>query len=313
MLFGEHLLERMVLGVDLRAGRAVGTRRQPRVRALWSESKEALVTAVGLNGFEPSTDWLLGAATVVLVGVGAWCLAASPGAHPARCRDVRRRRRPLRRPLLGRASASCPGCFTACPLAAVGVVLAWSRRACRVPALLAVVALPIVWIAQYSGNAKPQWGGRYELLSGVLLAVVAVVALRDRRAALVATVALSVAVTACGVAWLSVRSHAVADGMETLVARHDQAVVSMEGHLLREGGAFYDPDRHWLTATTGQELRKAVGIVRAAGDTEVAVIAPAAERVPARLGGFVRNGERGLEIRPGERLRVLTYRDSASP
>ena len=38
---------------------------------------------------------------------------------------------------------------------------------------------------------------------------------------------------------------------ETLIARHDQAVVSMEGHLLREGGAFYDADRHWLTATSG--------------------------------------------------------------
>jgi hypothetical protein len=87
----------------------------------------------------------------------------------------------------------------------------------------------------------------------------------------------------------------------------------MEGHLFREGGAFYDPDRHWLTATTGQELRKAVRIVGDAGDTEVAVIAPAGAPLPSRLGSFARRAESGLEVRPGERLRVVTYRDSASP
>ncbi len=227
----------------------------------------------------------------MLVGAGAWCLA----------------RRPARVPLgaglfalavglyVARFSIGLgfvPGLLTACPLAAAGLALAWSRRECRTPAVLAVGALPIVWVAQYSGNAKPQWGGRYELLSGVLLAVVAVVALRGRRAALITTVALSVAVTACGVAWLSERSHAIADGMETLISRHDQAVVSMEGHLFREGGAFYDPDRHWLTATTGQELRKAVRIVGDAGDTEVAVIAPAGAPLPSRLGSFAPPGRR---------------------
>ena len=119
--------------------------------------------------------------------------------------------------------------------------------------------------------------------------------------------------TACGVALLSERSHAIADGMETLVARHDQAVISTEGHLLREGGAFYDADRHWLTATTGQDLRRAARIVGDAGDTEVAVVALAGQPLPARLGPFPRRESDRLEIRPGERLQVVTYRDSGSP
>jgi hypothetical protein len=310
-LLGEHVLERVVLGVDLRAGRASHTAAAAGTGAV-ERAKEALTTAVGLNGFELSTDWLLGVLIVLLVGGGAWCLA----------------RRPARTAVgaalfalaagfyIGRFSVGLgfvPGLFTACPLAAAGLALAWSRRSCRVPAFLACAAIPIVWVAQYSGNVKPQWGGRYELFSGFLLAVTAVVVLRDRRAALIATIALSLAVTACGVVLLSERSHAIADGMEALVARHDQAVISTEGHLLREGGAFYDPDRHWLTATTGHQLQRAAGIIGDAGDTEVAVVAPATQALPAELGLFTRGGADRLEIRPGEPLQVVTYRNSGSP
>jgi hypothetical protein len=309
-LLGEHVLERVVLGVDLRAGRASHTAAAAGTGTV-ERAKEALVTAVGLNGFEPSTDWVLGGAIVLLVGGGAWWLARRPA------------RVPLGAGLFALAAALyvarfsvglgfVPGLFTACPLAAAGLALAWSRGAFRLPALLAVVTLPIVWIAQYSGNAKPQWGGRYVLLSAVLLAVIAVVALRDRRVALVTTVAFSLVVTLCGVAWLSERSHAIADGMETLIARNDQAVVSTEGHLLREGGAFYHAGRHWLTATSRPQLLRAVRIVGDAGDTEVAVVAPARQPLPARLGRFTRARADRLEIRPGERLQVVTYRDSAS-
>ena len=139
-LFGEHLLERAVFGVDLRAGRASGTAVAAGTGAV-ERAKEALTTAVGLNGFAPSTDWLLGGVIVVLVGAGAWCLA----------------RRPARTPIgavlfalavglyLARFSVGLgyvPGLLTACPLAAAGLALAWSRRSCRLPALLACLVVP---------------------------------------------------------------------------------------------------------------------------------------------------------------------------
>jgi hypothetical protein len=313
-LFGEHLLERVLLGVDLRAGRASNTAAAAGTAA-WERVQEALTTSVGLNGFAPRVDWFVGFVIVVLVAGGAWCLARRPARVPlgavllalaAGCYVAR----------LSAGLGFVPGVLTACPLAAAGIALAWSRRECRVAALLAVGMLPVVWVVQYSGNARPQWGGRYDLLPAVLLAVVAVVVLRGRRAALVAVLTLSVVVTACGVVWLSERSHAVADGMEALLARHDDAVVSMEGHLLREGGAFYDAERHWLTATTRDQLRDAIRVVADAGDTEVAVIAADGERLPQALGSFVRVAEDALEVRPGERLRVVTYsvtgRDSGS-
>ncbi|HXY92393.1 MAG TPA: hypothetical protein VEP49_07955 [Acidimicrobiia bacterium] len=314
-LVAEHVLERAVLGVDLRAARATHTAAAA-AGGVGERAKEALTTTIGLNGFAPSTSWLIGGLAVVLVGAGAFVLARRPT------------RATLGVALLVFAAAIyaarlsgglgfVPGVFTACPLAAAGLFLAWSLPQGRLAALLACLTLPIVWVAQYSGNASPQWGGRYVLLSGVLLAVVAVVALRPAPAALVAVMALSLAVTACGVAWLSERSHTVADGMEALVARHDQAVVSLEGHVLREGGAFYSPARHWLTVTDLAKLPRAVRIVETAGDTEMALLAPAGQRVPARLGPYTAGGRRPLEIRPGERLQVVTYRapghDSGSP
>ena len=123
---------------------------------------------------------------------------------------------------------------------------------------MAVAALPLVWAFQYSGGAGPQWGGRYTLLSGALLLVAATVVLEGHRNALVAACLVAALVTGFGLAWLSVRSHWVAHGIEQIVDRHDQAVISGEAHVLREGGAFYDDSRHWLTSTSPPELDRAV-------------------------------------------------------
>ena len=76
--------------------------------------------------------------------------------------------------------------------------------------------------------------------------------LEGHRDAFVGVVLVAALVTGFGIAWLSVRSTLGGRAAwSTIVARHDQAVISREAHLLREGGAFYDPGRHWLTATTG--------------------------------------------------------------
>jgi hypothetical protein len=201
-----------------------------------------------------------------------------------------------------------PGVLTAAPFAAVGLCLGW-KRTLRFPTFIACTALPIVWVFQYSGGAGPQWGGRYELVSGALLVIVGVVALADRRRALVAVLILSLAVTAFGVTWLSVRSHGVAAAFETIVARHDQAVISGEAHVLREGGAFYEPGAHWLTATSHRQLHAAVRIVRTAGDREFAYIVTAGRPTPRELDGYVRTGTQRLAfLRSDVALEVVTYR-----
>jgi hypothetical protein len=305
-LVANQLFERLVLGSSLRSGRAAGTAGAAG-SGLTGRVGEAFITTFGVNGFPPPRDVVAGVVVVALVGLGVGALAF--------------RRAPNMLAGVGALSSAgvvlvarfadglgfLPGMLVASPLAVVGVVHGWRDRRSIGPLVVAGTALPVVWFFQYQGGARPQWGGRYVLLSGVLLAVVGVVVLRHRRVALVAALALSLVVTALGVGWLSERSHAVADGMSALVARHDQAVVSTDAHLLREGGAFYTPDRHWLTATTHRDLRRAADIVARAGDRELAVVGPADEKLPRRLGGFTRRGTRTLEVLPGNPLSVVTY------
>ena len=262
-----------------------------------------------MTGLRSSSEWIVGAVVVTLVALGAWGMASRNRRHAA----------------LGAAAfaAGCvvylvrfaqgwgfvPGMLVASPFAAVGLFLAWRRPALRLPAAIACAALPIAWYAQYQGGADPQWGGRYILLSGALLTIAGVVALRNAPGAFVAVTVLAAVTTAMGLGWLSVRSHTTADGMAAIVARDDQVVISRQTHMLREGGAFYTADRHWLTATTPAQLRDAVRIAQESGATELALVGGEDQAPPASLGSFTRGAtERVSFVRPDVHLQVTTYR-----
>jgi hypothetical protein len=200
-----------------------------------------------------------------------------------------------------------PGLLVASPLAAAGFALLWGNRRLLAIGSIALGSVVVVWVAQYSGNAAPQWGARYQLLSGLLLAVVAVAELGRRPRALVAVALVAGIVTIAGVAWLSERQEAIADGLETVIARQDEAVISLEAHLFREGGSFYSPERHWLTATNDVELRRAFAVVHEAGDHEVAVIAPPGTRLPRSIQGFERGASEPYALVPRTPLEVVEY------
>ena len=310
MVAANRALEQALLGTDLRGARVAGTANGAGT-TLGNRAHEAATTAVGtgMTGLRSSSEWIVGTVAVALVALGAWGLAS----------------RDRRRAALGAAAfaAGCmvylvrfaqgwgfvPGMLVASPFAAVGLLLAWRRPALRLPAAIACAALPVAWYAQYQGGADPQWGARYILLSGALLTVAGVVALREAPRAFVAVVVLAAVTTAMGIGWLSVRSNTTADGMATIVARHDQLVISRQTHMLREGGAFYDANRHWLTATTPAQLRDAVRIAEKSGATEFALVGGEDQAPPSTLGGYTRGAtERVPFIRPDVRLRVTTYR-----
>ena len=273
MVLANRVLEQVLLGTDLRGSRVAGTASGAGT-TLGNRAHEAATTAVGtgMTGLRSSSEWIVGAVVVTLIALGAWWMAS----------------RDRRRVALGAAAFAAgamvylvrfaqgwgfvPGMLVASPFAAVGVFLAWRRPALRLPAAIACVALPVAWYAQYQGGADPQWGGRYILLSGALLTVAGVVALRTAPRAFVAVLVLAAVTTAMGVGWLSVRSNTTADGMAAIVARHDQVLISRQTHMLREGGAFYTADRHWLTATTAAELREAVRIASESGATEIGLV-----------------------------------------
>ena len=306
-LAANEVLERVALGGTIRASRAAGTAADVGASAT-VRVQEAFTTLVGMNRFTRTADYVFGALIVV-------CIVLAVRAFRRSDEDL---------PIAGSAAIAgavflylvgfsgglgfVPGMLTASPFAAIGVALGW-RKEVRIITVMAVAALPLVWAFQYSGGAGPQWGGRYTLLSGALLLVAATVVLEGHRNALVAACLVAALVTGFGIAWLSVRSHWVAHGIERIVDRHDQAVISGEAHVLREGGAFYDDSRHWLTSTSPRELHRAVRIVQDAGDTEFAYVVSDGVRIPRAIDGYRRDGiEKVQFLRPDLYLQVATFR-----
>lgn len=304
------VLERVVLGNDLRAGRAAGTAAASGSGAS-GRLQEGLTSAVGVGfaDLKPSADWLLGAIVVVLVGAGALALRSAD----RRVRTIGLAADVLAALLLvmrfGTGLGFVPGVLVASPLAAAGLFVCWRDRRTSALGVVALIALPLCWAAQYTGSMWPQWGGRYVLVSGVLLAIGACIVLRHAPRALLATCILAGMVTAGGVVWLSERTHTNAEGMEQILARHDEVLIARHAQLFREVGAFYTPSSRWLTAPSVDDLHRAVGITRESGADEFATIGPEGQSTPRELGDYVRGRTELVPFtRSDVRVQVTTYR-----
>ncbi|MEX2099921.1 MAG: hypothetical protein WEB19_00765 [Acidimicrobiia bacterium] len=307
VLVANELLERLIIGDGFRSGRASATAGGA-AGGITKRIEEALTTMVGLTRFPNAGEWVLGVVLVIALGVVAWGMT----------RDDARARRVA---TVAGATAVfiyllrfatglgfVPGMLTASPLAVAGILL-WRDGRGRRMVGLAVAALPIVWVFQYSGGAGPQWGGRYVLVTGTLLAIAGVIALRSYgRIVFGLFFVAGLAVTACGIAWTSARSHAVADAMERLESRRDEVLVSRERFLLREGGAFYEPDQRWLTAPSDRERRRAFEVAAEAGFHEVRLIQAPERPIPQSVAGFSRQATERIDFFPNTPVNVITYR-----
>jgi hypothetical protein len=177
------------------------------------------------------------------------------------------------------------GFVPALPITAFGIALAWRDPRRRIVALIALVALPLVWLTQYTGGAGPQWGGRYVLCTSFLLAVVGIVATESLpHWSRVCALALCVGITLAGVRYLEIRSNQGAKAADAIAAMNDDVVVSRFAHLFREAGSQYTAQRQWLTALSDADLARAAGIARSHDATTVAVIGEPGPK--ARLDGY---------------------------
>jgi hypothetical protein len=301
-----QVLERLALGQGLRAGRATSAASEGGTD-LVVRAEDALRTSVGLNNYAPRIDWLLGGLIVVLVAV-ATLVFLDPS-----------RRRSLGLAALAAAAVLValrfsdglgfvPGMLVTSPLAVAGLVAATRDSQLRRAAAIAVGALPLVWFFQYRGGANPQWGGRYVLASGVLLAILGTIALHERgKRSLAPMLVAALLVTGCGVAWLSVRSHAVADAAAVLDT-DDPILTNGLPHQLREWGAFYGPERRWLTAENERELPTALAVLRDSGADRFTLVARVPSEAPERLGGYRRVSRRPLAFVSGIDFVVARYR-----
>jgi hypothetical protein len=309
-LLANGLLEGLVLGGDLRSSRAASTAARSGSEAS-GRIQEAFTSAVGIGfgSLEPSSDWFLGAVVVVLVGAGALALRSDDRRVRIMGGAVDVVAALLFVMRFGTGLGFVPGVLVASPLAAVGLFVCWRERGPRMLGVVALVALPMAWAAQYTGSMWPQWGGRYVLVSGVLLAVGACVALRRAPQALLATCLVAGVVTAGGVVWLAARTHTNADGMEQILARHDDVLIARHAQLFREVGAFYTPESRWLTAATDADLDRAVRVARESGANEFATIGPEGQVNPRALGDYVRGRTELVRFTRGDlHVQVTTYR-----
>jgi len=311
VLMANQLLERAILGSAIRADRAAGTAGMAGEGSS-VRMQEAVTTAVGLNRYDLHTSWLIGVFAVALVAYAAWHFTGP-------------RRADLRIGVVAVVVAFLvywmrisdgvgfiPGFLSASPLAAAGIAVGWTVRRWRVVGLLALLALPVVWLFQFSGGAAPQWGGRYVLVTGTLLVIGAAVVLPAMpKAGRIALVALAVLVTASGLAWLSQRSNTVADAMTAFRTDDGTVLVSREQHVLREVGAYYHADDRWLTATTPRNLDFAAEIAADIDAPALRVVSLEGRKIPATIGEWQRTDRSRVEFLPGLYLDVVTYTRAA--
>jgi hypothetical protein len=305
VLAANQLLEQWAFGAGARSSRAAGTAAGT-AGALGTRLDLATTSTTGISGFTVSIDWIVGAVAVGLIVAGVVLLRSSARRVAGMaCVGVAGVLYLLR---FTNGLGFVPGLLTASPLAAVGVVLLWRRRDLRLIGVLACAPVPIIWLTQFADTMRPQWGSRYLFTSGLLLAVAAVVVLRDARPALVAALVAGLVVTGLGFAFVVQRSNSIADGTHEILAAGAPAVVSLDPHFFREAGADFDPDAHWLTADSTAELWRAGAILADAGDRAFTLVAPGDLAVPTRIGGFVADGRgRTIVTRPGESLQVVEY------
>lgn len=306
VLLANYGLEQATVGATLRSSRAATAADVAAGATTTGASRveEALLTGLGLHPRLDAGSYLLGAALLALL-----LLAVLRG----RSAEVG----PARLALVGAAAlyvlrasdglGFVPGLVAAAPLAAAGVALGWDRRWPQRLPLVTVAALPLVWRLQFTGGAGPQWAGRYVLPTTIVLVAVAVARLGTvdvwvRRGLLT----LSVAVTVFGVAWLSVRSHDVADTGAALARRPEPVLVSRIAHLFREEGRWYERDGRWLTVPTSAEEPLLAPLLQKAGVDRFAWVDFPGARPPV-IDGFTRRGRTEVPFIAGEDLSVTTY------
>ncbi len=200
-----------------------------------------------------------------------------------------------------------PGLVATTPVAVAGVVLGWRNARSRLVVALAVAPLPLVFLFQFPGGAAPQWAGRYILTSGVVLAAVGMARLdRVERWVRTLLIGLSVAVAVFGVAWLSTRSHQVAEAADRLESRPEAVLISPNGFVPREFGGSYGR-KNWLSTGNAADLEFAVDVVGRSGADSFALVDLNTTADPPSFAGWTAVSSEIVPFLEGADFKVTSY------
>jgi hypothetical protein len=303
---GNVLLERWALGSAVRATREQSTASAPGFGGLAARGKEAVIMFTSLN---PAVDTMAMVIGVALVALLVYVVLRSSGRDQ---RPAKIAAGAVVALYVTRAAAGLgfvPGLVAATPIAAVGLALAVRRFSGRVVVMIAVVALPVVWLFDALGGVAPQWAGRYILTTGTLLMAVGVAFLPEvRRWVRRFFVGLAICVTVFGLAWMSMRTHQMAHAQDQLAARPEPVLVSGIAHLVREGGAHY-LDHKWLTAQGQADQQFAANVVKKAGYDEFGLVrlAPSQPGPVPTFDGWRAVQRQKMSLLAGVDLQIVTY------
>lgn len=306
-------LERAILGSSIRSGRTAGAASSAgsdvalRLREGW-------VTTFGINPASTQPWLTLSALGAVLVGWVAWSGRDDGKVDERFLAVVVLAASAIWLLRFAEGPGFVPGMFGALPIAAAGVVAVRDHPERRLPVGLAAAALPVIWATQYTGGAGPQWGGRYVLLSGFVLAVVGVVSLaRLHRLARRALVSLAVLVTLFGFVWMVQRTHDTSRAGRVLSSGDEPVLVFQRtlGFVPREFAAHPGTGR-WLVAAEPREQEKAAAITREAGFHSFGFVTLSKKDAPSHIGAFERAGSRTVPFIGGIPLYVVTFRIAPS-
>ena len=305
LAFGANLaLETAVVGEQIRSSRAGGAAVSGGSQAL-VRVQEAMTTLVSPYSGAGMSTWVIGGALAALVIYGARKATQPHGERQAALAASLVVAIYLTR-LLG-GLGFVPGMIAATPFAAVGLALGWRAHPARLVLLMGLAPLPFVFAFQYVGGAGPQWAGRYLLTSGLLLAVVGIAEARRMLPwARVSVVVASVVITAFGMGWLAVRSHAVAEAGAQLAERPEEVLISPNGFLPREFGATYG-DHHWLSSGSAADLDFAVRVAGDSGAATFGLVVVDPTTTPPAFPGWSADRSEEFDFLAGSVLRVTTY------
>ena len=306
-----RLLEQWTIGTDVRGTRWRGTASSAGA-APSGRIREALTTAVGtgFSGLTKSGEIVVGVIVVACVAGGAWCLGAATGGapHSAPCCSRRRGRVPA----LGLAGwGSFPACSLHRPSPPSDCASRGRRRELRLPARDRMPRVADRVVRAVSGRCRPAVGRPVHLSRPARCSRSPDAwRCRDVGRALVAVVTLAAVTTLAGVAWLSVRSNTVADGMTTILARHDEMLISRQPHMLRRGRCVLRRQREVVERDrrrAGCGTRSPLPVTPACTSSRSSV-----DPIRPPRGRSAATGVGGRElvsfIRPDVKLSVTTYR-----
>lgn len=304
-ILANTVLENWALGSNSRNSRSTGTASRLG-EDLWLRLEEAVTTFAGPMAVDTLPGLLVAAVLVaLLIELGRRALAGH-------------RTRPVviglawiavlvGVDLLGSGLRFVPGLAATTPVAVVGLTALWRVSDTRFVATIAVASLPLVWAVQFTGGAGPQWGGRYILLTGTLLAVATTVVFTEAgaRAVLVRVAAAGAVVTLVGVAWTVERTTSFATAMQELADRPEPALVFHDPHLAREAGVLV-LDERWLAATGHDARVEAARVLNAAGIREVGFVEHDSGGQATTLPGWQPVEETRVPLVSGLNLRLTT-------